>query len=315
MMSAETFRDDVLSGLNDQPRRLHPKYFYDENGAALFQRIMDMPEYYLTACELEIFRDKTAELAEVLHVQREPFDLIELGAGDAMKSSFLLQHLVRQKVDFTYMPIDINGHVLSALHDRLDQELPDLPVVPLHGEYLEMLRKAAERSDRRKVILFLGSNIGNMELEEAHGFCRLVSRQLKVGDTMLIGFDLQKNPHTILEAYNDKWGLTKAFNLNLLERINRELDADFSIAEFQHYQTYDPLDGACRSYLVSLTDQKVHIGDDVISFQANDPIAVEISRKYTPLEIDRMAIESGFAPISQITDSKNWFVDAIWQVN
>lgn len=315
MMSAEIFREDVLSGLKGQPRRLYPKYFYDENGGALFRRITNMPEYYLTACELEIFRDKTAELAKVLHVQQGPFDLIELGVGDAMKSSFLLQHLVREKIDFTYMPIDINGQVLSTLYDRLDEELPDLPVVQLHGEYLEMLHKAAERSDRRKIILFLGSNIGNMELEEAHGFCRLVKRQLRVGDTMLIGFDLQKNPHTILEAYNDKWGLTKAFNLNLLDRINRELDADFNIAMFQHYPTYDPLEGACRSYLVSLCDQTVHIGEEVISFQTNEVIAVEISRKYTALEIDRMAIESGFAPITQIADSKKWFVDAIWQVN
>lgn len=314
-MRVEAFRDDVLSGLRNQPKQLHPKYFYDEKGVALFQRIMEMPAYYLTACELEIFREKTAELAAVLHAEQEPFDLIELGAGDATKSSFLLQHLVRQQAAFRYMPIDISGEVLLALRDRLAQELPELPVVPLHGEYLDMLREAAERSNRRKVILFLGSNIGNMELEEAHGFCRLVNRQLNVGDTMLIGFDLQKNPHTVLAAYNDKEGLTAAFNLNLLERINRELDADFHIEQFRHYQTYDPLDGGCRSYLVSLVDQTVNIGDERISFAVNEPIAVEISRKYTALEIDRMAIESGFAPITQIADSKNWFVDAIWQVN
>lgn len=315
MMRAEAFRDDVLSGLKHQPKQLHPKYFYDENGTRLFQRIMEMPEYYLTDCELEIFREKTAELAKVLHAEQEPFDLIELGAGDATKSRFLLQYLVQQQADFTYMPIDICEQVLLSLRGQLDQELPELPVVPLHGDYLDMLHEATERSNRRKVILFLGSNIGNMELEEAHGFCRSVNRQLKVGDTMLIGFDLQKNPHTVLAAYNDKEGLTKAFNLNLLQRINRELEADFNIEQFQHYQTYDPLDGGCRSYLVSLADQVVHIDGERIPFQINEPIAVEISRKYTALEIDRMAIESGFAPVAQVTDRKNWFVDAIWQVN
>lgn len=311
----ESFREDVLHGLKDYPKRLQSKYFYDENGTALFQRIMNMPTYYLTACELEIFRDKTVELAEVLRVEQEPFDLIELGAGDAMKSSFLLKHLVGKKVDFNYMPIDICGQVLSALRDRLNQDLPGLTVIPLYGEYLEMLRKATEQSDRRKIVLFLGSNIGNMELEDAHGLCRSVNRQLKVGDTMLIGFDLQKNPHTVLQAYNDNEGITEAFNLNLLERINRELDADFNITAFQHYQTYDPMDGGCRSYLVSLIDQTVRIGEEFISFGVNEPVAVEISRKYTALEIDRMAIESGFAPITQIADSKNWFVDAVWLVN
>lgn len=315
MDKLESFRQDVLRGLKDHPKWLQPKYFYDDNGAALFQRIMEMPAYYLTACELEIFRDKTAQLAEVLHIQQEPFDLIELGAGDAMKSSFLLEHLLREQADFTYMPIDICGEVLLTLRDRLNRDLPNLEVVPLHGEYLDMLREATEQSDRRKIVLFLGSNIGNMELEDAHGFCRTVNRRLKVGDTMLIGFDLQKNPHTILDAYNDKEGITAAFNLNLLERINRELGADFNISTFQHYQTYDPIDGGCRSYLVSGTDQKVDIGGEVISFEANEPIAVEISRKYTPLEIDQMAIETGFAPLTQIADSKNWFVDAIWQVN
>lgn len=315
MDKLDSFHHDVLRGLNDHPKWLLPKYFYDDNGAALFKRIMDMPAYYLTDCELEIFRDKTAELADTLCAQQEPFDLIELGAGDAMKSSFLLKHLVREQVDFTYMPIDICGEVLHTLRDRLHGDLPDLTVVPLHGEYHEMLREATEQSDRRKIILFLGSNIGNMELEDAHGFCRTVNRRLKVGDTMLIGFDLQKNPHTILEAYNDKEGITKAFNLNLLERINRELDADFNINAFQHYQTYDPIDGGCRSYLVSLTDQEVNIGAEVICLAANEPISVEISRKYTPLEIDQMAIETGFAPLTQIADSKNWFVDAIWHVN
>ncbi|RZF58955.1 L-histidine N(alpha)-methyltransferase [Sphingobacterium corticibacterium] len=314
MDKLESFQEDVLQGLKDYPKRLQSKYFYDENGAALFQRIMDMPAYYLTACELEIFRDKTTELAEVLHVQQEPFDLIELGAGDAMKSSFLLEHLVREQVDFTYMPVDICEPVLLTLCDRLQQDLPGLEVIPWHGENLEMLRKATEQSDRRKIVLFLGSNIGNMELDEAHGFCRSVSRRLKADDMMLIGFDLQKNPHTVLEAYNDKEGITGAFNLNLLERINRELHADFNTTAFQHYQAYDPIDGGCRSYLVSLADQKVHIGEECIPFVINEPIAVEISRKYTTTEIDRMAIECGFAPIAQIADSKNWFVDAIWHI-
>ncbi|SHL13184.1 L-histidine N(alpha)-methyltransferase [Chryseobacterium polytrichastri] len=310
----DSFRFDVLEGLKSHPKKLSSKYFYDKTGDHLFQRIMAMPDYYLTKCELDIFKNKTADLARLITPDNEPFDLIELGAGDAMKSTFLLKYLVEKGIDFTYMPIDISGNILSILHEKLSNELPNLKITKLEGEYFEMLQKAATLSSRRKVILFLGSNIGNMSLEEAESFCRALNQNLASDDVVLIGFDMKKNPHTILNAYNDKEGITAAFNLNLLTRINTELDANFNLQQFQHYQTYDPVSGACKSFLVSLTEQNINIGNDCISFKENELIDMEISQKFSEEKIKELGEKSGFRMIGEIKDSKKWFVDTVWQV-
>lgn len=309
----DSFRTDVLEGLKNSPKRLSSKYFYDKTGDQLFQEIMAMPEYYLTRCELDIFKNKTADLARLIIPENEPFDLIELGAGDAMKSTFLLKHLVEKGIQFTYMPIDISGNILSILKEKLSRELPDLEIAALEGEYFEMLQKAS-LSGRKKVILFLGSNIGNMNPEEAEHFFHSLNRNLTSGDRVLVGFDLKKNPHTILNAYNDGKGVTAAFNLNLLTRINRELDADFDLKQFQHYQTYDPISGACKSYLVSLQKQTVKIENDSILFEENELIDMEISQKFSEERIEELREESGFKRIGEIKDSKKWFVDTVWQV-
>lgn len=312
--SKKTFLTDVMEGLKSTPKRLHSKYFYDEAGDRLFQQIMNMPEYYLTDCELDIFKNKTEILAKSILIDNEPFDLIELGAGDAMKSSFLLEHLTKENIDFTYMPIDISGHILDELSERFRSDLPKLEVITLEGDYFDMLDKAMTISQRRKVVLFLGGNIGNMDLEESYHFCRELRRKLNRGDILLVGFDLKKNPHTILNAYNDEAGITSSFNLNLLLRMNRELDADFDVLNFQHYQTYDPISGACKSYLVSLTEQNVHIGNQVFRFEENELIDMEISQKFSQDDISKLARDAKFHIIDEIADSKNWFVDSIWQV-
>jgi len=308
------FKNEILNGLSEEPKHLLSKYFYDKKGDELFQQIMNMPEYYLTDCELEIFTRKKNEIAKAVRAFDEPFDLVELGAGDATKSSYLLEYLVAQNADFTYMPIDISANIISILEENLTSKIPELQMTGLNGEYFEMLDKANEISSRRKVILFLGGNIGNMEIEEAYEFCNALKSKLNPNDILLIGFDLKKNPHTILAAYNDKAGITSSFNLNLLTRINEELAADFNIDQFSHYQTYDPLSGACRSYLISLEDQKVNIEDQEISFKANEAVYMEISQKYSEKEIDIMARKTGFKPLKQISDTKGWFVDAIWKV-
>ncbi|UFH33064.1 L-histidine N(alpha)-methyltransferase [Chryseobacterium sp. C-71] len=312
--SKETFLADVLEGLKSSPKKLHSKYFYDEAGDRLFQQIMDMPEYYLTNCELDIFKNKTEILAKSILIDNEPFDLIELGAGDAMKSSFLLEHLTQKNIDFTYMPIDISGHILDELSEKFSRDLPGLEVITLEGDYFNMLDKAMTISQRRKVVLFLGGNIGNMDLEESYHFCRELRRKLNRGDILLVGFDLKKNPHTILNAYNDEAGITSSFNLNLLIRMNRELEADFDVLNYQHYQTYDPISGACKSYLVSLAEQNVHIGNQVFRFEENELIDMEISQKFSLEDITKLARDSKFHIINEIADSKRWFVDSIWQV-
>jgi L-histidine N-alpha-methyltransferase len=307
------FYEDVICGLSSTPKFLSSMYFYDANGDKLFQDLMNCEEYYPTNCELEIFAEKTAEICKGIIGEGDAFDLIELGAGDATKSTYLLQYLLEQGADFTYLPIDISSNVISYLNITLPVMLPGLQMTGLNGEYFSMLTKASSISDKRKVIMFLGSNIGNMPVDAAEHFCQEVRNHLSPGDMLLIGIDLKKNPKTVLAAYNDKDGITKRFNLNLLERINRELNADFDINKFEHYPTYDPETGACKSYLISLTWQDVNInGMETIHFEKDEYIFMEISQKFTIPQIDQMAKMASFKPVDHFFDSKHWFTDAIW---
>jgi len=309
----EQFYNDVIAGLQSTPKRLNSKYFYDANGDKLFQELMACDEYYPTNCELEIFTQQTAELCKAMIAGGDEFDLIELGAGDATKSTFLLKYLMEQKADFTYLPIDISNNVISYLNATLPVTLPGIKITGLNGEYFDMMKKAASLSSRRKVVLFLGSNIGNMPVHEAENFCMELRKNLSAGDMALIGVDLKKNPKTILAAYNDQEGITKRFNLNLLQRINRELNADFDLTQFDHYPTYDPETGACKSYLVSLADQQVKIsGKESIHFFKDEYIYMEISQKYSVMQTNQMAAIASFKPLNIFFDSKKWFIDVIW---
>ena len=312
-LKTDQFYDDVVAGLRSSPKRLNSKYFYDAIGDKLFQDLMACAEYYPTKCELEIFSEKTAEICKAIMADGDAFDLIELGAGDATKSSFLLKYLLEQKADFTYLPIDISDNVISYLNMTLPVTLPGLKIHGLNGEYFKMLKQAASISDKRKVVLFLGSNIGNMPVVEATDFCRELRKHISAGDMVLIGMDLKKNPKTVLAAYNDKGGITKRFNLNLLERINRELGANFNVSKFDHYPTYDPETGACKSYLVSLEDQEVTINKrEKVRFLKDEYIYMEISQKFTVLQTEQMAENAGFKPVNSFFDTKKWFTDAVW---
>ena len=309
----QSFIKDVLAGLSASPKKLQSKYFYDAAGDKLFQEIMNFPEYYLTNCEMEIFSEQTAAIVQTLTENFESFDLIELGAGDATKSVFLLQELLSKKVDFTYLPIDISTNVIEQLEQNLPQKLPGLQMHGLNGDYFDMLKEASQLSSRPKVVLFMGSNIGNMPVKEAQQFCHALRHQLSPNDLLIIGFDLKKNPKTILAAYNDAAGITKNFNLNLLKRINRELEADFDLEQFDHYPTYDPATGACKSYLVSLKKQQVKLGEHLIGFEENELIDMEVSQKYHLQETDTLAKQAGFEPVAHFFDGKKWFVDAVWK--
>jgi dimethylhistidine N-methyltransferase len=309
---AGQFYADVIAGLTATPKHLDSKYFYDAVGDKLFQDLMACDEYYPTNCEMEIFTQKVSELGEAMISNGSAFDLIELGAGDASKSSHLLEFLLRANADFTYLPIDISENVISYLNIALPVTLPGLQLKGLNGEYFDMLKKAATISDKRKVIMFLGSNVGNMQVDEAATFCMELHRHMSPGDMLLIGFDLTKDPKTVLAAYNDKGGITKRFNINLLERINRELEGNFDTSKFEHYPTYDPGTGACKSYLVSTEAQRVTIGDEQIHFEKDEYIYMEISQKFTVPQTDQMARDAGFKPLYRFFDSKHWFLDAIW---
>lgn len=307
------FLNEVIHDLKQSPKRLNSKYFYDATGDALFQKIMACPDYYLTRCETEIFDAHATDIAEMLDAGSDPFDLIELGAGDASKTIKLLRALKDRKCTFSYIPIDISSSIIRFLKQKLGDLIPDLPVQGLNGEYLEMLNYAQRTSTRRKVVLFLGSTIGNMEPQRALHFCRELHSRLNPGDRILIGFDLKKHPARVLAAYNDAGGLTKEFNLNLLRRINRELEGDFDLDQFDHYPVYHPETGAAESFLVSLKDQSVHIAENLFFFRKNEVIHMEISQKYDLPSIENMALEAGFQMIAAIPDSRLWFVDAIWE--
>lgn len=307
------FLEDVLKGLSSKEKFLQSKYFYDAKGDSLFQQIMGSEEYYPTRCEMEIFTQKTKELVTILTDQSTEFDIVELGAGDATKSVHLLKGLLDNKVTFTYFPVDISNNVINQLHRKLPEKLPGLKLQGLNGEYFTMLEKAKTLSDKIKVVLFLGSNIGNVALEKAGEFSAALRGHLKPGDLVLIGFDLKKDPKTILDAYNDCSGYTRDFNLNLLTRINNELNGSFNLNNFYHYPTYDPATGACRSFLVSTTDQHVNVDGQVFKFSKGEPISMEISQKYTVEQTDALATQTGFIPIHHFYDSKKWFLDAIWR--
>lgn len=307
------FLKEVLRDLGGTPKTLNSKYFYDGKGDKLFQSIMDCPEYYPTNCEMEIFKERTRDLAVTLKDGFNTFDLVEMGAGDATKSSYLLKELMAMKADFTYMPIDISSTMIAYLEASLPERIEGLKVKGLNGEYFDMLEKANNISSRKKVVLMLGGNIGNETPENALEFCRKIRSYLQEGDLVMIGVDLKKNPRTILAAYNDSAGFTRDFNLNLLHRINDELGGDFDIEQFEHYPTYDPATGACKSYLVSRVDQEVHIDGQAFKFKENEFIFMEISQKYSIEQTEEMARVTGFKTVTNFLDHKKWFVDTVWQ--
>jgi L-histidine N-alpha-methyltransferase len=307
------FYNDVINGLRAEHKYLSSKYFYDEAGDKLFQQIMASPEYYPTRCEMEILQNQSGAMARLFMEGSLAFDLLELGPGDATKSWFLLRELQNEHALFTYYPIDISSNVIGWLKRRLPTTLPGIKMHGLNGEYLEKLSQAGTLSSARKIVMFMVANIGNMTVQQATQFCRQLHDHLQPGDLVMIGFDLKKHPRTILDAYNDRQGITRAFNLNLLHRINRELGGDFDPDAFEHFPVYDPGTGACKSYLISRIAQEAHIGDKTFTFMENEVIHMEISQKYTLHEIDLMANQTGFDPRHVFYDSKKWFAAVLWQ--
>jgi len=308
-----TFLEDVLRGLSAKDKFLQSKYFYDAKGDTLFQKIMGCSEYYPTKCEMEIFTTQTDNLVSALTKNSSEFDIVELGAGDATKSVHLLKRLLDNKASFTYYPVDISANVINLLHTSLPQKLAGLQMNGLNGEYFDMLEKAKTLSGKTKVVLFLGGNIGNVPFAKAGEFCKSMRDHLMPGDLVLTGFDLKKNPVKVLDAYDDKTGYTRDFNLNLLYRINKELKGNFVIKDFYHFPTYDPVTGACKSYLVSCKNQRVEIADSTFYFEEGEPIFMEIAQKYTIEQTDELAMKSKFKPKRHFLDSKKWFLDTLWQ--
>ncbi|MCJ7758288.1 MAG: L-histidine N(alpha)-methyltransferase [Gillisia sp.] len=306
------FEEDVYKGLTDHPKYLFSKYIYDKRGDKLFQDIMNLPEYYLTNCEYDILKNHAAEIAGSFNTP-DGFDLIELGPGDGKKTKVLLRHLVENKIDFEYLPIDISQNALEELETSLKNEIPQLKVKIQQGTYFQILEKLTDFNARKKVIMMLGSNIGNLSHQEAIAFLKHVNAGMSPEDMLFMGFDQKKHPQTIQDAYNDKTGITEAFNKNLLIRINSELKANFKPDAFMHWETYNPETGTAKSFLVSRKEQEVKIGELglKIHFDAWETIHTEISQKYDDHIVDWLADQSGLKVSGSFTDEKGYYKNYI----
>ena len=310
------FAEDVRKGLSSEPKFLSSKYFYDDEGSRLFQQIMNLPEYYLTRAEQDIFESQTAEIYAAFAAENSPFDLIELGAGDGTKTAVLIDYFLKKNADFTYSPVDISGEAIDVLTGKFQALFPDLRINAKTGDYFRILETLKTESKRRKILLFLGSNIGNFSEKEARAFFANLRAAMNPGDLLFAGFDLQKDPRVILAAYDDAQGVTAQFNLNLLKRINRELGADFDLNNFSHYAVYRPNECAARSFLISRERQTVYVEalNCNFDFQQWEPIFMEISQKYNAEMIEDYAAASGFRVERNFYDAKKYFVDSLWRV-
>ncbi|MBC5842419.1 L-histidine N(alpha)-methyltransferase [Flavobacterium sp. F-380] len=309
----DQFKKEVDEGLSNTEKSLPSKFFYDKTGDALFVKIMHLPEYYVTRSEHEIFKQQSNGIITALQLKPDTyFELIELGAGDGLKTKELLKELNREKYKFDYMPVDISQNALNSLEADLNIQLPSVSIKKKQGDYFEVLESLKE-NEHPKVILFLGSNIGNMSDEVATDFISKLSANLQEGDKLFLGVDLIKPASVVLPAYNDNQGVTAAFNLNLLYRINRELEANFNLDAFRHLPEYDEKDGIAKSYLVSTKAQKVYIAElnKTFHFQEGEKILMEISRKYNDEILSKILSKTDFEIRDRITDSKKYFANYI----
>lgn len=310
-----TFDEDVYNGLTESPKYLSSKYFYDTKGDKLFQDIMKMPEYYLTDSEFSILKNFKEEISVLFSENEDSFNLIELGAGDGKKTKILLEYFSKRNIKFTYQPIDISQNALDQLEKSLNLELPELTVEKLQGTYFEALQKSHALDSTKKIILFLGSNIGNMQHHEAIKFLSSVTEYMNSDDLFLVGFDFKKNPQTILDAYNDSAGITAAFNKNILTRINNSMDANFDLETFKHWETYDPQTGTAKSFLISTIKQEVFLKkiDLKVTFNAWETIHTEVSQKYDNQIVKHLAKKSGLEILTNFNDEKNYFKNYIFK--
>jgi dimethylhistidine N-methyltransferase len=309
------FALDALVGLSETPKRLSSRYIYDDVGSDLFSKICDLEEYYPTRLEHDILERNADDILSL--VQGRGFNLVDLGAGDGRKTDVLLKHFERAGADFTFVPIDISEGAMRGLTDRLGEEMPNVAVDGLVSDYYDGIAWLGQHTpDRRNLVLFLGSNIGNFSKPQAKAMLLRLWEAATDGDLVLIGFDLKKDIEALLAAYNDREGVTARFNKNLLQRMNNELGAHFELDKFRHFSTYNVFSGAMESYLVSLEDQTVAIDDlhTDFHFRPYEPIHTEYSYKYLVSDVEDLAQHAGFVVEKHLFDDKRWFLDSIWRV-
>lgn len=307
------FARDVREGLARVPKSIPSFYFYDARGSELFRRITALPEYYLTRVERSILEAHGERI--VSPFRGMACDVIDLGAGDGVKSRILLDALRHAGADPRYLPVDVSATAVESALEGCGREGAWLDAEGVVAEYGDAVRWLAGRADHgRRLVLWLGSNVGNLDWAASLRFFRELRGALHPGDHVLIGFDLVKDPELLKRAYDDAAGVTREFNLNLLRRINRELEADFRLEAFRHVATYSPALRRMESCLVSLEHQTVTVDGTRFELHAWEPIHTEISCKYRARDVRALAVESGFRVEDLFHDERGAFVDALWRV-
>ncbi|HEX5778102.1 MAG TPA: L-histidine N(alpha)-methyltransferase [Xanthobacteraceae bacterium] len=297
----ESFARDVVVGLTASRKTLRPKYFYDEEGSRLFEEITQVPEYYPTRTEIGILEDKGAEIAQLIPAGGA---LVEFGAGSSVKIRIVLDALDKLAV---YVPVDISGEFLAEQAEALQEDFPKLKVRPVAADFTRPFELPHEARNRPRIGFFPGSTIGNFDPPEAESFLRHAGRILGPGARMIVGVDLVKNRHVLRAAYNDADGVTAAFNLNLLRRINRELGGNFDLDGFEHRAVFDEGKSRIEMHLVSRSRQRVSICGKKIEFAAGETIHTECSYKYTIESFGELAVRSGWSSVESWTDKRDWF--------
>lgn len=300
--AADRFLDDVLAGLASTPKALSPKYFYDARGSDLFEAICELPEYYPTRTELALMREHVDAMAACLGANCL---LIEFGSGAGTKTEILLQALRPA----AYVAVDISAAALHAAAARHAVRFPDIPAIAVCADYMLPLEipGLSEYASSRRVIYFPGSTIGNLMPQEALTFLRDARRLAGPGGAMLVGVDLKKDPAVLHAAYNDAQGVTAEFNMNLLRRINRELGADFDLAQFRHVAFYDAVAGRIEMHLESLSAQSVAVAGREFEFAAGERMHTENSCKYAVEEFRQLAQAAGFKSHRVWSDRQQYF--------
>ena len=300
------FPDDVRKGLSSEPKRLLPKYFYDELGSLLFDAICLLPEYYLTRAENEIIERYAGEIVNAVDGYKT---LLEMGSGSASKTKLIVEALLNQQRDLLFIPVDISASALESSSRILLQSFPRLRIEAYAADYFDSLAALSSKKRGRTLALFLGSNISNFGRDEAPAFLRALRRVLGEGDALLLGADLKKDRRLLEPAYDDALGVTAAFNLNLLARVNRELDGDFNLHAFKHDAFYNEEIGRVEIYLESTVPQTVTIQKLglQIQFKAGERIHTENSYKYDLHDIDKLALQTGFKREQTWLDSQQRF--------
>jgi len=302
------FARDVRSGLTAQNKALPSKYFYDAVGSSLFEAICNIPEYYLTRAETEILTAKSQEIVDAVGT---PIEMIELGSGSAIKTRFLIDAAFARQQRLRYRPVDISTAALDSSTRALQREYPGIIVDGINADYLNGLARISRNGARRTLSLFLGSNIGNFEPDEAQRTLGALRSVLEPEDGLLLGADLRKDRETLERAYDDPLGVTAAFNLNLLARINRELGGRFDLASFRHEAAWDEVIGRVEMRLVSRAKQDVRIDGLglVVHFEAWESIHTESSYKYDDASVRSLAESAGFKVGGKWVDGANRFAD------